>query len=261
MRRISTKSKKIEQDYDMKELLLCLVLILSFSLSLIPVLSVEITSCSSGDTDGICEINRVCTCSISGECTNGNLLLHRGELTDPICSPQIVGGSVSINPDYCEYTEGLLYVIADCDEGQSSEKTIMVSQAVVEPIETTTTITVSTTTVTTTEPITHECGLSGYCEDMMAYYEDTNAKCPIGYYYCPDYNSDCPEYDEICCCQEPGGTCIIPFPPFCGPSGDNFKLVIFLILAVVVGVVVFLFFITQTKKGMSFEKLRKKWNK
>jgi len=255
MRRILMKSNG--EGSGMKKIFLCLILILSFSSSLTPVLSVGITSCSSGDIDGVCEIGKECTCSISGECTNGNLLLSRQPgLADPICSPQIVGDSVTINWNYCEFTEGLLYAKADCDEGQSSEKTIMVSQVVVEPKETTTsTTTVFTTTVT--PEITHECNDGkGYCEDMMAYYEDANAKCPIGYYYCPEHNPDCPEYDEICCCQgkEPGGF----WPDF----GDvNFRVIIFIILAVVVGVVIFLFFVTQTKKGMSFEKLRKKWSK
>lgn len=240
--------KGIEEDSSKKVSFFCLILTLSFLFGLTSVLSVQITSCSSGGLDGICEIGQICTCSISGKCTDGNLLLYLTSLTNPICSPQIVGSSAQINWNYCNFTEGLVYAMADCDEGQSAQKTIMVSQPEETTESTSTTTSIYTTTEATTTEGTNQCfGGNGYCEDMMA-------DCQTGYTYCPENNNDCPGIEEKCCCSSVTHGGIIP-PNF------NFKLVIFLVVAVVIGVALFLFFVTQTKKGMSFDKLYKKWNK
>lgn len=255
MKLISKKSM-VEVINSMKKYLLCIILIISFSSILMPVLSVEITICSSGTTDWNCEIGQTCSCRISGLCTNGNLLLYRGNLTGAICSPQIIGGSASINWDYCNFTSGSSYAMADCDEGQSTQKSIMFSQGTTTTITTTTapvpttSITVpSTSTTSVTNQETHKCfSEKGYCEDVLT-------SCQEGYEYCPEHNEECGSYDEVCCCskQETGG--IIP------TWNGQFKIVVFIVLAVVVGFILFLFFINQTKRGMSFEKLYKKWSK
>jgi hypothetical protein len=228
------------------KLLLFSIFILFFLSSIKPVLSVEFDSCSSGGSDGFCEKYKTCICTISGECTNGNLLVYQGELSNPLCSPEIDKNSVSIDWDSCNITKlSFINVRADCDEGQSAEKTI---KLVLETTTTSLFTTTSTTTLEETTTITNEntntCGGNGYCEDITA-------ECKSGYYYCSKNNEECPEfpYNEKCCCKPTN-------------LGWPFKTIVVLIAsAVMVGVIVFLFFTSRMKKDTTFKKLYRKWNK
>lgn len=235
--------------------LFLLVSILYFSLGIIPVSSVEIVSCTSNGEEGICEIGRTCICSVSGDCTNGNLLLFEGELGNPVCSPSIVGGEATIYWDYCEVEEGsFLDAIADCEEGQSTPVSIRVSAP-----ETTTT-SVPTTSTTTSTPIevtettrreeksVEECGINGYCEDY-------GVSCQPGYERCPEYDGECPGL-RYCCCLIRRGLCI---GGICLPEEVDETLVFLSLLAVILAVAVFFFFTKMVGKGTSFEKLYEKW--
>lgn len=265
MKRIFVKSLKSEVKNlssqegryisNMGKLLLFSIFILFFLSSIKSVLSVEIVSCKSGAEDGVCEKYNECICTISSQCTNGNLLVYQRELNNPLCSPEIVGNSVSIGWYSCNITQLLFVnVRADCDEGQSAEKTIKLfvletttvsETTTTPPIETTTLEEETTTTVT--DETANTCGVNGHCEDSTTD-ESSETVCQGGYEYCPEYNEECPDtYNEICCCEKNGG--------------PDFTFIILIGLAVMVGIIVLLFFITRMKKDTSFKKLYKKWNR
>jgi hypothetical protein len=114
-----------------------LFFIIFFLLLLIPSASaVTVSDCNSGSGSWKCETGKSCVCSITGPCTNGVLQVYRS-IGDVLCIFEVPSGlSVSINWNNCGSPSGTIKVKADCDEGQSPEKTITLSAA---PVTTTTT--------------------------------------------------------------------------------------------------------------------------
>ncbi|MEM7827002.1 MAG: hypothetical protein QXQ40_02135 [Candidatus Aenigmatarchaeota archaeon] len=128
-------------------ILLASLLILIFPIGF----SVEIVGCSSGAEIWKCEQNKLCTCVVSGECTDGNLLVYEGGIYNILCLPSInpEDGIAAINLDLCGNPTGEIRVRANCLEGQSLEKRVTIYAPV-----TTTTITTTTTTTIAIETTT-----------------------------------------------------------------------------------------------------------
>jgi len=130
----------------MKKLLLFMVILL---ISTPLVLSLNIEEChSAGDSNWNCEDSDVCTCRISGSCTDGRLLVYEGDIRNLLCMPKIVNGYSDIIWGNCMNPTDEIQVRADCVEGQSSEKTIDIFAD--QGGSTTTSITVTSTTATST---------------------------------------------------------------------------------------------------------------
>ena len=225
-----------------------IVLILLFSLLLNPVLvlSVDVTSCKSGTLNWLCDRGKNCVCKVSGSCSNGNFLVYDEYLTNPICSPQIIDSAVTIDWNYCNTTKDHVKARADCDEGQSPEKMIIITGS----IGTTTTTIAGTTSTTTT--IYGGCGIDGYCEFA-------ENECLEGHEDCPEYDYEC-STNEKCCCYVYEGTTTTQRKP----SGFNYGWLILPIL-IIIGLFVYFFFIKKEKTRREtikkFRKLYEKWTR
>lgn len=116
--------------------------------------SLEIIECTSDTTNFNCDSDEICSCTISGDCINGNLMVYK-EIGNPLCFPPISGSHADIDWDDCDNPEDSVKVRAVCDEGQSLEKTVLISLA---GTTTSTTTTAETTTriTTTIETTTKE---------------------------------------------------------------------------------------------------------
>jgi hypothetical protein len=225
-----------------KRKLLLLIFLFSILFSPVLVLSVDITSCKSDVLNWLCDRGKKCTCKISGSCSNGNLLVYDEYLINPLCSPQIIGDTATIDWTYFNTSKDYVKAHADCDEGRSTEKMIIITA----PAGTTTTI----KTTTTTTPY-GGCGTDGYCEF-------TENECLGGYEDCPDYDYEC-STDEKCCCYVLTGTTTTQKKQ----SGFNYGWLILPIL-ILIGVFVYFFFIKKGGKEETIEKFRKlyeKWSK
>ncbi|MCD6226634.1 MAG: hypothetical protein J7J93_02470 [Candidatus Aenigmarchaeota archaeon] len=136
--------------------------------------SVSITNCKSGDNDWECQQGEICTCYISGACTDGNLFVYKDTIGDLYCMPSIENGKAEIDLNNCNNPSGSIKVRADCDEGQSAVKTIEIVS------ESTTTTHVTTTTTTELKECPFDCciGESQY-EDKFcgSGYECVNNEC------------------------------------------------------------------------------------
>jgi len=212
-------------------------------LLLLPVVySVDISGCKSDSINWLCERGKICTCMISDTCTNGNILVYEQNINNILCSPQISDKVAKIDWSYCNTTLDSVKIRADCDEGQSNERMIIVSGVA------TTTATTITTTSTITETTISEgiCSVDGYCEI-------TTNDCVIGYEECPSYNNEC-NVGEKCCC--PATTTTIP-----GKEG-GFNFLWIAVIIVVIAVVVVYFVIIkgrERKTKLAFKKLYEKW--
>lgn len=130
---------------EMKKILLTMMVVSLIILDFVSALS--ISSCKSDTTEWFCEKNKVCVCEISGDCTNGNLIVYKTNFLSPLCLPEILDNEAEINWDNCQNPIGILYVRASCNEGMSPVKEINISFA---PLPTTTTTTSTTSTTSTT---------------------------------------------------------------------------------------------------------------
>jgi hypothetical protein len=133
-----------------------LFFVLVFLMNFMIVLSVNITSCRSDSIDWLCERDTLCICNIQGDCSNGNLLIYKDTINNPICSPQISDFTATVDWTICKTTEDYVKARADCDEGQSTEKMLILTGTAV------TTTTIRTTTTTESETYTGMCGIDGY---------------------------------------------------------------------------------------------------
>ncbi|MEM5860915.1 MAG: hypothetical protein QXL09_00580 [Candidatus Aenigmatarchaeota archaeon] len=125
-------------------------------------IALEILGCRSAREPWICEIGKECVCVISGNCTNGNLLVYQEDMRSILCAPQIIDGIAKIDLELCEaiYYK-TLKIRADCEEEFSEEKSISIIAPRIETTTTTTSIEISRPRVSTT---TIGCGLKGhYC--------------------------------------------------------------------------------------------------
>ncbi len=173
-------------------------------------------------------------------CTNGNLLVYDEYIDNPLCSPQIIDNTATIDWIYCNTIKDHVKARADCDEGQSPEKLVIITS----PTETT--ITATTTTVY------GGCGIDGYCEFA-------ENDCLDGHEYCPEYDDEC-STDEKCCCYVFDGTTTTQKKP----SGFNYGWFILPIL-IIIGLFVYFFFIRKGKRQKEtikkFRKLYEKWTR
>ena len=104
------------------------ILLLAFIL-IVPtiVFSVSITDCTSGYSSWTCESGSICKCTISGSCTDGNLLVYKTSVSNLLCCPSIINSIARIDWKNCGSPMGQVRVRADCEEGQSSEKIILIT--------------------------------------------------------------------------------------------------------------------------------------
>jgi len=223
------------------------VFLLSLILKPSIVLSVDVISCKSGNLNWLCEKGLICVCKISGSCSNGNLLVYDNYLSNPLCSPQIINNTVNINWNYCNVEKDYVKAVVDCDEGQSSEKMIIITAAT----GTTTTSTITTTTFTTTT-LYGGCGIDGYCEY-------TENECLEGHEYCPEYDTACASNEKCCCYIYEGPTTTQK-----RPSSFNYGWLIIPIL-IIIGLFVYFFFIKKERERKKyiekFRKLYEKWTR
>jgi len=230
--------------------------------------SVSVETCESGIGDWQCEVNKICVCDISGSCTNGDLLVYQGDVTNLLCAPSISGSSVDIFWDDCGNPSGHIIVRADCDEGQSSEEVIDIVDLSDGGPQTT----VTTSTITTTTEV--------YCNYVCrsTCMEDNNPPlcyerishgtqgCPFGQVCCESILKECPSTepgepaitDKTCpyeCCIDMPGYEYKPCPSglsccdnlckeSCGSTGLKIpkQIVFWIILATAIPLVAFLIF-------------------
>ena len=221
----------------MEKYMMVLTLMTIFLLTFPLVFSLEVENCASNDEDWECELDETCFCEIEGDCTNGNLLVYKYDISNLLCMPEIEDNEVEFSLDSCGSPTGKVKVRADCDEGQSDEEKLDV--IVFQPIittteETTTTIEETSTTTTTIEeelepcPLDYEC-----CEDEYPYEDEL---CPVG--------MEC--IDHVCVEEE-------------APEGGfNYGLIAGILVVIIVVFLIYSFFIKKKGK-MSFKKLYEKW--
>jgi hypothetical protein len=116
--------------------------------------AVEITDCKSNGASFQCEVGKICTCTVSGACTNGNILVYKTVSSNLLCTPQILGSTSQISWNNCNNPTDSVKVEASCDEGQSSERTI----AIISGSTTTTTTPQVQTGCSYDNPCTADCG-------------------------------------------------------------------------------------------------------
>lgn len=155
--------------------------------------ALEISSCRSGDDEWVCQTDKICVCKISGDCTNGNLFVYNTSFLTPLCLPKINNGLVNIEWDQCQSPTKQVKVRANCDEGQSLERIVQLTEAAATTTSSTTRAT--TTTLATTSSTTSTRATT-----------TTLATCP---YQCcvnePGYlDKSCEEGFE-CCPSDMGG--------------------------------------------------------
>ena len=220
----------------MKKNIMLLVFILVFLIIPNIVLSVEIIRCKSDDTNWLCEEGEICVCKISGECTDGNLLVYEGSIENLLCLPEIDDDEAVIDWDDCENPLEWVDVRADCEEGQSEEESIYFKEIIItETTTSTTTTTITTIGTTTIEEELEPCPIDWECCEGELYYEDE--PCPIDM-ECIDHV--CVPYEEV---EE---------------EGFNYGLIAGIIVVIIVVFLIYSFFIKKRGK-MSFKKLYEKW--
>ena len=219
--------------------LIGVLIFVSLLMNFAPVLCVNLTSCKSDSIDWLCEKDKLCNCRITGDCSNGNLLVYEDDIYSPICSPQISDSSSSIDWSICETSEDYIKIRADCEEGQSNERMLILTGTAV----TTTTVRSSVTTTTQSDVYTGTCGGDGYCEL-------SDVECIGSYEDCSTYDNEC-QVSEKCCCLVSVST------PSTSPkkkSGFNYWWIIGILAIIGLAILVYFFYI---KKGHREEKIKK----
>lgn len=213
-------------------------------LFLMPIVySADISNCKSDSINWLCERGKLCTCSIAGTCTDGNILVYAEDVSNIICSPQISDRIARIDWSYCNTTLDSVRIRADCDEGQSLEKMIIIS-GTATTIATTTTATITTIETTISGGT---CGAEGYCDAAIN-------ECIVGYEECSSYSSEC-SAGEKCCCPSTATT-----TP--GKKGGGFNFLWIVPIIIVVAVVLVYFFVIRGREKetkLTFKKLYEKW--
>lgn len=160
----------------------------------LPVFSVSILTCKSGSKDWYCDPNKNCICYVSGQCSKGDLLVYKNDLSSPLCSPPIIDSKAVIEWDKCMNTLGEVKVRADCDEDQSTQKEIIVFSGY-DSGEKTTTVTTPRST-TTTIPCNYVCqsvcdndSTPPFCYNRISHGQ---IGCPYGTICCESILVDCP---------------------------------------------------------------------
>ena len=129
----------------MKRLMIFTISLLIFIFG--SVYAVSVLNCRSyGDSNWDCEKDETCVCEIVGDCTDGDLLVYRHDITNLLCAPEISGSSVSILWENCGNPLGDVQVRADCEEDQSAQRNIRIYD-VSGGSGVTTTSTTTTTTI------------------------------------------------------------------------------------------------------------------
>ena len=232
----------------MKKLIMFLMFVFIFLINLTPALSIDVTSCKSNGINWLCEQGKVCTCEISGTCSNGNLLVYEDDISNPLCSPQISDGVASIKWENCNTTKDSVKTRADCNEGQSPEERIIISAAI-----TTTTVLGTTTVPETTIPPTTT--LPGMCGDGYCEYEDY--ECLEGYEHCDEYDDEC-ELNEKCCCPVAEiTTTTVPSKP----SRSRYWFIGLFVILFIGGFIYFFFIKKRGEAKIAFKKLYEKWSR
>jgi hypothetical protein len=142
--------------------------------------ALAISSCKSDTGEWVCERNKVCICEISGDCTNGNLIVYKTNVLDPLCLPEIIDTEVEIRWSDCQNPAESVNVRASCDEGLSSEKQITIPTTLLTTTTTNTAITMwrpTTTLNVTTTARKQSCPYECCLDDTI--YEDEY--CDFGY--------------------------------------------------------------------------------
>ncbi len=221
----------------------------------IPVsLALDITGCKSDSTNWLCDRSDLCICEISGTCTNGNILLYENDVSNLLCAPQISDSKAYIDWSLCDTTLDSLKIVADCNEGQSTERMIILT-GVASTVSTTTSISGTTqstagTTIQTTIEYTGMCGSDGYCESA-------DNDCLTDYTDCPEYENEC-NTGEKCCCPPSGPTTTIKGDK----GGFNFLWIIPIIIVIIAVVIYFLFIRGKERQTiLTFRKLYEKWSR
>lgn len=152
--------------------------------------ALEVSSCNSGGDEWTCQTDKICICEISGDCTNGNLFVYDTNFLTPLCLPKIDDGKVNIEWDQCQSTTKEVKVMANCYEGNSSEKIIQL----IEYVPTTSSIKTTTIATTTTNliPCQSEC-----CENMPGFLDK---ECEKGLVCCSsgEFGGQCKKNVDEC---------------------------------------------------------------
>ncbi len=116
---------------------------------------VSIEHCRSGSVNWVCYEDKLCECKVVGDCTQGNLVLYRSDIKNPLCLPEISSdGFATIRLSNCESPTGTVKVVADCDESQSEEFELTIEEPTTTTTFRQTTITEEPTTIRETTTTT-----------------------------------------------------------------------------------------------------------
>jgi len=224
---------------------------LGLILLLIPTgLALDISECKSDSTNWLCERGEMCVCTITDTCTNGNVLLYENDVSQLLCAPKITDNKAYIDWSYCNTTLDSIRLRADCDQGQSAERMIILSGVPTTVATTIATTTPTTTQTTETTEYTGMCGDDGYCENI-------NNECLMNYEDCSVYDDEC-NVDERCCCPSAGPTTTTPSDG----GGFNYLYIIPVIIVIIVVVIYFFFIRGRERETMlTFKRLYEKWSR
>lgn len=112
--------------------------------------AISIQYCKSGSRNWVCYEEDVCECKILDDCTQGNIIVYKSNINNPLCMPKLsVDGIGFINLEKCGHPQAgeRIKAVVDCNEGQTEEYELMVEASPVITEETTTSSSTTTTTV------------------------------------------------------------------------------------------------------------------
>ena len=195
----------------MRKDIIIMVTLVIFLMSLNNIFAVSIESCKSGRENWVCDPDDICVCEISGDCTDGDLLVYKDDITDLLCAPEILGSNVDIFWEKCGNPIGEVKVRADCEEGQSSREKITISY--ISSAVTTTTSTTTTTVILCNYVCQSTCSDDNNPPFCYRRIPHGTRGCPGGTICCESIFKQCPEtetgttisQDETCpyeCCVD-----------------------------------------------------------
>lgn len=94
----------------LRKIVIMLMLIIVFH----SVNAITIETCKSGSIDNLCFLEEECKCYLDAACENGNLVLYKQSILNPICYPKIEGDQAKINWESCSFTGTNVTVSAIC---------------------------------------------------------------------------------------------------------------------------------------------------
>ncbi|MCX8178318.1 MAG: hypothetical protein N3D75_00620 [Candidatus Aenigmarchaeota archaeon] len=88
--------------------------------------AISIETCRSGSVNNVCFLEEECKCYLDTMCDDGNLVLYKQSILNPICYPRIEGQQSKIDWKACNFTGTNITVSAICGNEVSNSINLLV---------------------------------------------------------------------------------------------------------------------------------------